>query len=395
MNIRETEEKLRTACEHAAPDDLEAIKKRLENAQAGDELVPVSFEAEKKKDIHTRQLRRICTGVAAAAVCLLALLPFIGNKKAEEADPSGKLAAGNEGTVQVQLESNPDIELTINADGRVVAIKTLTADAKAVMEKLDMDLEGADVKVAENAIIGAMLKQNGVTVSADTVQENTKDSVSAPHVSANKADTVKAADEEKTEDNKVAKQEEASEKSKKNKDKDKKKTKGKEASENMTGVSENGAAVSENKEVLSESSAAVSESKTAVSESKTAVSESKTAVSGSNAAVSESGEAFSGSKEAAFMAALIDAGLTADDVTKYEVTAVTEDSLSANSGVSSESVSKNGLSKNSVSGAGALKTEKSDEIMGYLVKIVAGKYTYAYTIDIKGVVISSLKIISG
>ena len=381
MNIRETEEKLRTACEHAAPDDLEAIKKRLENAQAGDELVPVSFEAEKKKDIHTRQLRRICTGVAAAAVCLLALLPFIGNKKAEETDPSGKLAAGNEGTVQVQLESNPDIELTLNADGRVVAIKTLTADAKAVMEKLDMDLEGADVKVAENAIIGAMLKQNGVTVSADTVQENTKDSVSAPHVSANKADTVKAADEEKTEDNKAAKQEEASEKSKKNKDKDKKKTKGKEASENMTGVSENGAALSENKEVLSESSAAVSESKTAVSESK--------------AAVSESGEAFSGSKEAAFMAALIDAGLTADDVTKYEVTAVTEDSLSANAGVSSESVSKNGLSENSVSGAGAPKTEKSDEIMGYLVKIVAGKYTYAYTIDIKGVVISSLKIISG
>ena len=381
MSIRETEEKLRTACEHAAPDDLEAIKKRLENAQAGDELVPVSFEAEKKKDIHTRQLRRICTGVAAAAVCLLALLPFIGNKKAEEADPSGKLAAGNEGTVQVQLESNPDIELTLNADGRVVAIKTLTADAKAVMEKLDMDLEGADVKVAENAIIGAMLKQNGVTVSADTVQENTKDSVSAPHVSANKADMVKAADEEKTEDNKEAKQEEASEKSKKNKDKDKKKTKGKEASENMTGVSENGAAVSENKEVLSESSAAVSESKTAVSESK--------------AAVSGSGEAFPGSKEAAFMAALVDAGLTADDVTKYEVTAVTEESLSANAGVSSESVSKNGLSENSVSGAGAPKTEKSDEIMGYLVKIVAGKYTYAYTIDIKGVVISSLKIISG
>ncbi len=80
---------------------------------------------------------------------------------------------GGEGNAVIALDVNPSIELEINGDEKIEEIRALNVDAKTVIG--DMELEGTDLDVAINAIIGAMLRhgylsaeQNSILVSVDT-----------------------------------------------------------------------------------------------------------------------------------------------------------------------------------------------------------------------------------
>ncbi len=73
----------------------------------------------------------------------------------------------------VAFDVNPSIEIEINKNEKVVDVDALNRDAEIVLE--GMELEGVDLEVAVNAIIGSMLKhgylsteQNSILVSVDT-----------------------------------------------------------------------------------------------------------------------------------------------------------------------------------------------------------------------------------
>lgn len=67
----------------------------------------------------------------------------------------------------VALDVNPSIELQVNRKDKVIAAKPLNADAEAVLG--GMDLKGADVEVAVNALIGAMLRAGYIDELANSV----------------------------------------------------------------------------------------------------------------------------------------------------------------------------------------------------------------------------------
>lgn len=78
----------------------------------------------------------------------------------------------------IGLDVNPSVELSINRKNRVLSAEALNADAEQILA--DMDLEGTDLNVAVNAVIGSMVT-NGylndldnailVTVSNDSIRK--------------------------------------------------------------------------------------------------------------------------------------------------------------------------------------------------------------------------------
>ncbi|MCR5209400.1 MAG: hypothetical protein K6C99_04225 [Lachnospiraceae bacterium] len=147
MNRRETEEKLKKACYHAAPDVLKDVKARLENASEEDAVVPMNL----KQKRHTRYsvfVPAVLSGAAALLlVCNVALL--VAGKNNE-----------NRAVRTVALELNPGVELGVNSDGRVVNVKTLDKSSEEMISK--MDLNGTNADVAVNAIVGAMYQSGSL-----------------------------------------------------------------------------------------------------------------------------------------------------------------------------------------------------------------------------------------
>ncbi len=79
----------------------------------------------------------------------------------------------------VSLDVNPCIQLEVNRKEKVLVAEALNQDAQVVLN--GMDLKGADMDVAIDAILGAMLKNNFLTADANTVlvSVNTKDTAKA------------------------------------------------------------------------------------------------------------------------------------------------------------------------------------------------------------------------
>ena len=101
----------------------------------------IGYEKKKKK------MPVAWMSVTAMAACLALVLGLgvLGPKKDIVQDGS-----------VISIDVNPSIEVTVNADDKVVAATALNEDAKAVLA--DMDLVNVDLDVALNAIMGALLK---------------------------------------------------------------------------------------------------------------------------------------------------------------------------------------------------------------------------------------------
>ena len=85
----------------------------------------------------------------------------------------------------IDIDINPSVEITANKQDRVIDALAINEDALVVLK--DMDLKGADLDVAVNAILGSMLKNGYLNKDTDgeilvTVKNNDQ----------NKAKTVKA-----------------------------------------------------------------------------------------------------------------------------------------------------------------------------------------------------------
>ncbi len=117
-----------------------------------------------QKRMTKRTLFKIGT-IAAALVLVLSAVLIIGGS-------IGK----NSGAV-VAIDVNPSIELEINKKEKVEEVRALNAEAEAVLK--GMDLEGVDINIAVNAIIGSMVKNNYLSDEKNSVllsidSENTK-----------------------------------------------------------------------------------------------------------------------------------------------------------------------------------------------------------------------------
>lgn len=145
------EQRLRTAVEHAAPDNLERILASCMEKKGT--VIPMT--PPKKK-------RRWIPAAMAAAVVIVCGLSF------------GVLRWQSDHTVDsiVTLDVNPSISLDVNAKERVLSVTPLNDDATVILG--DMDLTGTDLTVAVNALIGSMVQngyldelQNSILVSVE------------------------------------------------------------------------------------------------------------------------------------------------------------------------------------------------------------------------------------
>ena len=154
MNERELEQKLYTALEHAAPNDLEGVRARC-GPQNGN-IVPMPAR---------RTGRRRVAPWLAAACLVLAVLGGVTGMRYQQANAVASV---------VSLDVNPCVRLEVNQAETVLAATPMDEDARIVME--GMDLKGTDLDVAVNALVGSLLKHGYVDELANSILVSVEDS---------------------------------------------------------------------------------------------------------------------------------------------------------------------------------------------------------------------------
>lgn len=156
LNRQQIEASLKSAVWNLAPDVLERID--LNTAQE---------EAPEGKPVFALR-RRIAGALAAACLCMVVL-----------AGGSYTYQNGKVDSI-IGIDVNPSVELSVNKRNKVLEAKALNEDAGRIME--GMDLEGVDLNVAVNAVIGSMVTHGYlddldnailVTVSNDSIKKAT------------------------------------------------------------------------------------------------------------------------------------------------------------------------------------------------------------------------------
>ena len=150
MTDQELEAKLRTALEHAAPDDFQGVLSRI-SPKARTEQAPIPFEAAARK-----KKRRWLP--AAVAACLAVALVGGGG--------SWYLQNNTVASV-VSLDVNPSVTLNVNARETVLSATPVNEDGGDILA--GMDLTGVQLDVAMNAIVGALLTQGYVDELANSI----------------------------------------------------------------------------------------------------------------------------------------------------------------------------------------------------------------------------------
>ena len=132
MTDHQLEERLAAAVEHAVPDQRESILARC--AQRSGKVIPM------------RRRRRFA--LLAAAACLALLLAAGG--------AGFYLRQARAVASVVSLDVNPSIQLEVNRAEEVLTARALNAEAEEILR--DMPLEGTNLNVAVNAIVGSLLR---------------------------------------------------------------------------------------------------------------------------------------------------------------------------------------------------------------------------------------------
>lgn len=166
MTNRELEQRLKDAVSHATPD----LKAEILAACEKGKVIPMT-----QAEVKTKKrgfIPWIAAGAAAcvAAVCLTVGIGVFGGGGPDFIDPI------------VTLDVNPSISLEVDEKERVVQADALNADAQTIMGS--MELEGVQLDVAVNALIGSMLKngylsdaQNAILVSLQNGDQELQDKV--------------------------------------------------------------------------------------------------------------------------------------------------------------------------------------------------------------------------
>ena len=151
MTDQELEQRLRTALEHAAPDHLEALLSRCELRRGN--VIPMTVPARKPR-------------MAWLAAACLALVVVGGGAGVQYYQANAVASV-------ISLDVNPSVELDVNRQEKVVSAVPLNADANEILD--GMDLKGADLNVAVNAIMGSLLKHGYVDELANSILISVED----------------------------------------------------------------------------------------------------------------------------------------------------------------------------------------------------------------------------
>ena len=150
MTDQELEQKLRTALEHAAPDDFQGVLSRI-SPKTRTEQAPIPFEAAARKK------KRRWAPLAAAAC--LALVVAAGG--------GGWYLQNNTVASVVSLDVNPSVTLNVNSKEKVLSAIPVNEDGGDILA--GMDLTGVQLDVAMNAIVGALLTNGYVDELANSI----------------------------------------------------------------------------------------------------------------------------------------------------------------------------------------------------------------------------------
>ena len=150
MTDQELEQKLRTALEHAAPDDFQGVLARI-SPKARTDPPPSPWGAPPRKT-NPR-------GPPVAPAACLALVVAAGG--------GGWYLQNNTVASVVSLDVNPSVTLNVNAKEKVLSAVPVNEDGGDILA--GMDLTGVQLDVAMNAIVGALLTQGYVDELANSI----------------------------------------------------------------------------------------------------------------------------------------------------------------------------------------------------------------------------------
>jgi len=135
----------------SAAKDREDAAARTTSAAA--KRVDVRSASSNKKSFKRNTWIKALAGVAAVFVL------FVGIR--------AMMAKQMEAFAVIGLDVNPGIELAINQDERVIGATAINDEAKEILS--DMKLDGSDINVACNAIVGSMLTHGYLTTDSNSV----------------------------------------------------------------------------------------------------------------------------------------------------------------------------------------------------------------------------------
>ena len=151
MTDHELESRLRTALDHAAPNDLEGVLSRCETGKGT--VIDMTNELQPKK-------KRNRWAPLAIAACLALVLVGGGGGYYY-------YSANNAVASLVSLDVNPSIQLEVNKNEKVLSATPMNDDGAEILA--DMDLKGTQADVAMYAIIGSLLQHGYVDELANSI----------------------------------------------------------------------------------------------------------------------------------------------------------------------------------------------------------------------------------
>lgn len=151
MTDHELERRLRTALDHAAPNDLEGVLSRCETGKGTVIDMTNAVETKKKK--------RRWAPLAAAACLALVLVGGGGGYY--------YYSANNAVASLVSLDVNPSIQLEVNKNEKVLSATPMNDDGAEILD--GMNLKGTPADVAMYAIIGSLLQHGYVDELANSI----------------------------------------------------------------------------------------------------------------------------------------------------------------------------------------------------------------------------------
>lgn len=156
MTDRQVQDKLKTAVDHAAPDQLACILSRCEQRKGN--VIPMT-----KKN--TNQKKHWIRYAVAACLALVLIGGVGGGVLYQQANAVASV---------VSLDVNPSIELQVNQKEKVLSAKALNAEAEEILA--DLPLEGTDLNVAVNAIVGSLLSHGYLESISSAILISVEDS---------------------------------------------------------------------------------------------------------------------------------------------------------------------------------------------------------------------------
>ena len=148
MKKNQVEQSVKRAFVNAAPYQLDKVTEKCKEQKG--KVIPLENKQVKKS------INKTFARIAAAAAALVLMI-------------MGSYAYGERYGVAstVALDVNPSIEIGVNKGEKVVYVTPKNEDGKKVIG--DMKLEGSDIKVAVNALIGSMLREGYISEMANSI----------------------------------------------------------------------------------------------------------------------------------------------------------------------------------------------------------------------------------